>query len=172
MLLLAKQPRAIFLGQNVAYDGTVMYHDFEGIPEDRRIEMPVAEELQLGIAIGLSLKGYLPICVYPRIDFMLRALDQLVNHLDKLEQMSRGQFRPKVIIHTRVASREPLDAGPQHTQDHTNAFRQMLHTVEVVQVWEEAEVLPAYREAIKRERSTLVIESLDVARIQWCAGHS
>jgi pyruvate/2-oxoglutarate/acetoin dehydrogenase E1 component len=122
MLMLAEQPNAVFVGQGVRYGGVATYRDLEGVPDKQRIEFPVAEELQLGCCIGLSLQGYLPICIFPRMDFMLRAADQLVNHLDKLAAMSCGQFVPKVIIRTRVGSKTPLDAGPQHTNDHTDAF--------------------------------------------------
>ena len=35
MLMLAAQPGAIFIGQNVCYDGNVMYKDLAGIPKNR-----------------------------------------------------------------------------------------------------------------------------------------
>ena len=161
MLLLAEQPGAIFLGQNVAYDGNVMYRHFEGIPMEQRLELPVAEELQMGMSIGLALQGYLPISVYPRMDFLLLAMNQLVNHLDKLLVMSQGQFRPKVIIRTKVGSKSPLNAGPQHTQDHTEAFRAMLRFVVVERVASPENILPSYQAAIVRQRSTLIVEALD-----------
>src|SRR5262245_58370758 len=107
MLMLAKEPNVIFLGQGVEYGGVATHAHLVDVPMDVRLEMPVAEELQLGIATGLALQGHLPICIYPRIDFMLRAADQLVNHLDKLPLMSRGDFNPKVIIRTRVGTKTP-----------------------------------------------------------------
>ena len=161
MLLLAEQPGAIFLGQNVAYDGNVMYRHFEGIPMEQRLELPVAEELQMGMSIGLALQGYLPISVYPRMDFLLLAMNQLVNHLDKLLVMSQGQFRPKIIIRTKVGSKLPLNAGPQHTQDHTEAFRAMLTTVAVGQITRPEHIMPTYQDAIDRMGSTLIVEALD-----------
>ncbi len=159
MLLLAAQPRALFIGQGVAYDGHALFKNFDGVPMSQRVEFPVAEELQLGYCTGLSLMGFLPISIFPRCDFLLRAMDQLVNHLDKLDQMSRGQFRPKVIIRTRVGTRKPLDAGPQHTQDHTEAFRSMLTTVNVRRITQEGEIQPAYRRALERPESSLIIEA-------------
>ena len=45
MHLLANQPKAIFLGQNVAYDGNVVYKHLDGIPMEQRLEMPVADRL-------------------------------------------------------------------------------------------------------------------------------
>ncbi|MFO8049598.1 MAG: hypothetical protein R6U29_11240, partial [Desulfosudaceae bacterium] len=55
MNLLAEDPRVFFLGQQVA-DGD-FYGTLRDIPLDRRIEMPVAEEMQMGISIGLALEG-------------------------------------------------------------------------------------------------------------------
>lgn len=114
----------------------------------------------MGMSIGLALQGYLPISIYPRIDFMLLAMNQLVGHLDKLPILSDGGYKPKVIIRTRVGSKTPLNAGPQHTQDYTEAFRLMLTTVIVTKVTKPEEVMPAYEDALKRELSTIVIEAL------------
>ena len=161
MLLLAAQPGAIFIGQNVAYDGNVVYKHLEGVPMEQRLELPVCEELQMGMSIGLALQGFLPISIYPRMDFVVLALNQLVNHLDKLPAMSCGQYQPKVIIRTKVGSKHPLIAGPQNTQDHTEAFRLMLTTVTVRKIISSEEVLPAYQYALARSLSTIIIEALD-----------
>ncbi len=159
MRMLAAQPNAIFLGQGVRFDGVSMYADLDGIPDEQRIEFPVAEELQLGASTGLAIAGFLPISIFPRMDFLLRAMDQLVNHLDKLEQMSQGQFKPKVIIRTRHGPTKPLNAGPQHTQDHTKAFRSMLPNVNVVKIETASGILPTYERALAAPYSTLVVEA-------------
>lgn len=159
-MLLAAQPRAIFIGQGVAYDGVATYRDLEGIGYHQRIEFPIAEDLNIGVACGLSLQGFLPIVCIPRFDFLLRAADQLINHLDKMPLMSCGQFLPKVIIRTRVGSRTPLDAGPQHSQDHASAFRRMLTSMPVVTILRADQIVPVYQEAIERYGSTLVVEAM------------
>lgn len=150
----------VFIGQGVAYDGVATFDSLEGIDFAQRIETPVVEELQVGMGIGMSLQGFLPILVYPRVDFLLRAMDQLVNHLDKMEVMSRGQFKPKVIIRTRVGSRQPLDPGPQHSQDHTEAFRLLMPHTHVWKITEPDEILPTYRSALDTDRSSLIVEAL------------
>ena len=161
MLMLAAQPKALFLGQNVAYDGNVMFKHLEGVPMEQRLELPVCEELQMGMSTGLALQGILPISIYPRFDFLILALNQLVNHLDKLAYMSRGDYQPKVIIRTKVGSKWPLNAGPQHTQDHTEAVRMMLTTVAVEKITRPEEIIPAYQRTIMRKESTLVVEAID-----------
>lgn len=160
MKLLAAQPRSLFIGQGVASDGIATFADFEGVPMSQRIEYPVAEELQLGHGIGLALMGYLPVLVYPRCDFLLRAADQLVNHLDKIEAMSFGQWVPKVIIRTRVGSTHPLNPGPQHSQNHAAAFRRMLTNINVWEIVREHEILTTYTRAIQSKRSSLIVENI------------
>ena len=161
MLMLAAQPGAIFIGQNVEYDGNVMYKHLEGVPMNKRLEFPVAEELQLGVSTGLALQGFLPISIYPRIDFLILAMNQLVNHLDKLEQMSQGQFKPHVIIRTKIGSKWPLDAGPQHTQNHAFALSEMLKNTHVSIIDEPGKILWMYELAAKYGGAHLMIEALD-----------
>lgn len=156
MIWLGQQPDTLFLGQGVGCHGTKMSADFEGVPTEKRLEMPVAEQLQLGISIGLALEGFVPISVFPRLNFLLCAVDQLVNHLDKLPIYSA--YRPKVIIRTAVGSRTPLDAGPQHTGDYAEALRGMLFTVAVHRLPPGDDALSEYQGAYRARHSTLVVE--------------
>mgnify|MGYP003633382563 FL=1 len=125
-----------------------------------RIELPVFEEMQLGMSTGMSLEGYTTITMYPRFDFFILACNQLVNHLDKMEEMSKGDMKPRVIIRVAVGAKHPIDAGPQHTQNHTESFRKMLTNVNVVELIEPEDVFPAFKHAYEREDSkpTLMIE--------------
>lgn len=153
---LAKYPETVFVGQSVSYDGAAIFHSLEGVPASKRLEFPVAENLQLGYCTGLSLTGKLPICIFPRLDFMLLALDQLVNHLDKLPLWG---WKPKVILRARVGGRNPLDAGPQHTQDYSEAFSSMLKSVIVNRIHTVSEVEAAYHLAYRAPYSTLIVEA-------------
>ena len=145
--------------QSVAYSGHIMSTTLEGVPREKLLEFPVAEELQLSASIGLALEGFLPVSIFPRIDFLMRCMDSLVNHLDKITWMSRGQFQPKVIIRTMVGSIRPLHPGPQHSQDYTSALRLMLTNVDVVRLTRAEEIVPAYESALASERSTILVEA-------------
>jgi pyruvate/2-oxoglutarate/acetoin dehydrogenase E1 component len=127
MTMLAKHPKTLFVGQGVKYDGQRMFKSFEGVPQEKRIELPVAEDFQMGFCTGLALEGYIPISVYPRMDFLILAVNQLVNHLDKLER-----FKAKVIVRVAVGGSKPLNPGPQHTQDHSEALSLMLKNIPVL----------------------------------------
>ena len=98
--------------------------------------------------------------MFPRFDFFILACNQLVNHLDKMRDMSKGEMTPRVIIRVAVGTKTPIDAGPQHTQNHTEAFRKMLTEVNVVEILEPEDVFPAFKEAYERSdsKSTLIIE--------------
>lgn len=150
----------LFIGQGVIANGIAWTPDFDDVPTAQKIEFPIAEELNVGAAIGLSLTGHLVCVCIPRFDFLLRAADQIVNHLDKLEQMSAGQYVPKVIIRTQVGRTRPLNAGPQHTNNHTEAFRLMLTTVDVRRIVRPSDILPTYEAALASRRSSLVVESI------------
>lgn len=162
MEMLAADKSVIFVGQSIRYSGHVMYGTLENVPMSRRVELPVFEDVQMGVSIGLSLEGYIPVSIYPRMDFLIIAINQLVNHLDKIEEMSCGQFKPKVIIRTMVGSKVPLDGGPQHTQDHTEALRHLLTNVDVYKLTEKNSVVMAYRKALESVRSTILIEMADL----------
>jgi len=156
MLALAADERVIFVGQSVRYDGAAIFDSLKGVPMEKRLEMPVAEDFQMGYCTGLALTGKIPVCIFPRFDFMLLCANQLVNHLDKLPLFG---WNPKVIIRTTVGALKPLNAGPQHTQNHTEAFRLMLKSIPVVEVKTAVQVLIAYEVAMKRDGPTLIVEN-------------
>ena len=153
--MLANEPRTLFIGQSVCFDGATIYDSLDGVPMAQRLEMPVIEDFQMGYCTGLALTGRMPICIFPRMDFMLLALNQLVNHLDKLWLYG---WQPKVIIRTRVGGKYPLDAGPQHTQNYCQEFSTMVCRVHVVEVRTAEEVTRAYKDAKKSQWPYLIVE--------------
>jgi len=157
---LAKDERTLFLGYNVLY-GSKAYGTLTGVPTERCLETPVAENLMAGLAIGMSLAGYRPVLFYERHDFVLNALDGIVNHLDKIESMSQGQFKTPVIIRATVGGRVPLHPGPQHTQDFTEAFKSMV-TFPVLDLKTPAEVQEAYRMAAQLDSPIMLVERRDL----------
>ena len=158
MVLLSKHPRAILMGQCVEAGGTPMADTFADVPREKLLEVPVVEDMQAGMAIGMALGGYLPVCVYLRWNFAILAANQLVNHLDRIPLYSAGAYFPKVIIRVAVPSTKPFAAGWQHDDDFTEAFAQMFHTIDVVKLLDEASIVPAYQRALDSKRSTMLVE--------------
>ena len=129
----------------------------------KKLELPVFEDAQMGISIGLALNGYVPITCYPRFDFLILAMNQLVNHLDKIRKMSRNEMKPKVIIRTSIGSKIPLDGGPQHTQNYTKVFKKILTEVKVVYLENPKDIFSNFKKAYndKKSFSYLFIENGD-----------
>jgi len=115
---LSKDKKVYFIGYNLKF-GSRNYGALENVPENKILEMPIAENLMTGIAIGMALEGFKPVLIFERHDFILNALDQLINHLHKLPEMSDGLFDPKVMIRAKVGHTKPFHPGPQHIQDFT-----------------------------------------------------
>lgn len=162
MRMLGEVPTSIFLGQSVRYPGHIMTGTLLGVvPDEKLLELPVFEETQLGMSFGLLLEGYHPVVsVFPRMDFLLLAMNQLVNHLDKWREMSHGQFTTGgLLIRTMVGSIYPLYPGPQHCHDHTAALRLMLTDVDVVTLTEPTHIQPAYMRALHSSRATILVEA-------------
>jgi len=155
---LGEKEDTIFLGQSVKFSGNAIYNTLKTLPEEKRIELPVFEEIQMGMCTGMALNGLVPICCFPRFDFILRCMDSLVNHLDKMQHMTEGTFKPKVIMRTSIGSKNPLNGGVQHTQDYTLAIREMLTEVEVILLREPYQVFPLFKSAYESDHSTLLIE--------------
>ena len=65
-----------------------MSNTLKGISKKKLLELPVAEELQMGVTLGLSMDGNIPISIYPRWNFLLYAVNQLINHVDKFKIMA------------------------------------------------------------------------------------
>ena len=163
MSLLAEHPKTIFIGQAVEYEGTGLYDSLNHLPSNKRIELPVAEYFQTGLANGIAIEGMIPVSTYPRWNFLLMGADQIVNHLDKFKTMSNGKLQPKVIIRVAVGSERPVDPQCQHKGNFSDAFRLMLKNTEVIELIEPEDILPAYEKALNRTDgvNTILVEFAD-----------
>lgn len=163
MLEFSKDNSVIFVGYGLEKgraNGTLA-----GIPNDRIAqlgEMPVAENLLIGVAIGLALKGRKVIAYIERFDFALLAADVIVNQLDKIGRISNGEFSPGVMIRCNVGGKSrPLFTGLPHTQDLTAGFAAMV-SFPVVRYTDSNS--PPYVEAFAAlpNRSTMIVEYRDL----------
>jgi pyruvate/2-oxoglutarate/acetoin dehydrogenase E1 component len=166
MSLLAEHPKTIFIGQAVEYEGTGLYESLKHLPENKRIELPVAEYFQSGLANGMAIEGMIPVSTYPRWNFLLMGVDQIVNHLDKFITMSDGKCTPKVIIRVSVGSEKPVDPQCQHKGNFTEAFRLMLKNTDVIELLDAEQIVPSYLMALNRTdgRNTILVEHADLAK--------
>jgi len=155
---LGEQNDTIFIGQAVEYAGTGMTNTLKDISTDKLMEMPVNEDMQMGITNGLAMNGFVPVSIYPRWNFLLLSMNQLINHLDKLPMIS--DYKTKAIIRTAIGSERPLHPQWQHVGDYTEAFEKMLTNVEVIRLDEPEQIFEAYQKAYNRTdgKSTILVE--------------
>jgi len=163
MDLLAADKKTIFLGQSVAVEGTAMRGTLLNVPVNKLLELPVEEDFQMGLANGLALSGRIPISIFPRWNFLLLATNQIVNHLNNFEHLTRLSVPPKVIIRTGIGSIKPLHPGIQHIGDYTEAFKILAPNLEIIRLDTSDQIVPEYTKALNREdgKSTLLVEWSD-----------
>ena len=130
MTALGKRDDILFIGQSVAYPGNTIFKTLEGVPMEKRLELPVMEEAQLGMSIGLAMTGKTVISIFPRMDFLMCAMNQLVNHLDKDIYPLKG----RLIIRTCVGSTTPMYPGVQHCGNYSMGLRALLKNVPVYEL--------------------------------------
>ena len=155
MKILSSRKNSIFLGQQVA--NTDFYGTLSKVSLSKRLEMPIAEEMQMGMSIGMAMEGLLPITIYQRCDFLYRAFDQIFNHLSKIKQLTGEKYSPKVIIRTTIGNKKPLDPGIQHTQNIISSLRSSLE-IPVFMCESVEDIRNTYSYILNCKESVIVIE--------------
>lgn len=152
----AKDPQVRFIGYNTRF-GSRMYGTLDNVDANQCLEAPVAENLMVGLAMGMSLAGFKPVVCFERHDFMLLALDALVNHVDKLPYISGGQFKFPLVIRAIVGSSTPIDPGPMHRQNYTAALDLMMKYTPVICPRNLKEIATAWNLVNKTESGAVII---------------
>ncbi len=115
--LLENYPEVFVIGQGLWspwYVGNSMTDLDKKFGVERIIDTPVSESACTGAAVGASLAGMKSIVVHPRMDFMLYAMDAIVNQAAKWSHMVGGQAHPGVTI--RAIINRGGEQGAQHSQ--------------------------------------------------------
>lgn len=115
--LLENYKETFVIGQGLWspwYVGNSMTDLDKKFGKNRVIDTPVSESATTGAAIGASLAGMKPIVVHPRMDFMLYAMDAIVNQAAKWSHMFGGQAHPGVTIRSII--NRGGEQGAQHSQ--------------------------------------------------------
>ena len=81
MQFLAKNRNTLFLGQSVSIPGNLIFNSLNKVNQKKKIELPIFEDTQMGISIGLALNGFIPVTCYPRFDFFILSLNQSLHLL-------------------------------------------------------------------------------------------
>lgn len=115
--LLENYQETFVIGQGLWspwYVGNSMTDLDKKFGKNRVIDTPVSESATTGAAVGASIAGMKPIVVHPRMDFMLYAMDAIVNHAAKWSYMFGGQASSGVTIRSII--NRGGEQGAQHSQ--------------------------------------------------------
>ena len=137
-----------------------MSNTLKNINKKKLLELPVAEDMQMGMSLGLAMDKNVPISIYPRWNFLLYAINQLINHIDKFKVMAGNEIAPKIIIRTGIGSQRPLHPQFQHIGDFSEAIQKMCSTIEVIRLNEPEDIFPSYKKAYERKDgiNTILVE--------------
>jgi pyruvate dehydrogenase E1 component beta subunit len=115
--LLARDPRVFVIGQGLWspwYAGGSLEALDREFGKQRLLDSPVSENAVTGAAVGAALAGMRPIVFHPRMDFMLLAVDPIVNQAANWSYLFAGQAGVPLVV--RAVINRGGEQGAQHSQ--------------------------------------------------------
>ena len=114
---MAADERVLVFGEDVATLGGV-FRVTEGLSEtfgtQRCFDTPLAESAIIGIAVGLAIRGFVPVPELQFDGFSYPAFDQMVSHLAKYRMRTRGEVDMGVTV--RIPSFGGIGAVEHHSE--------------------------------------------------------
>jgi pyruvate dehydrogenase E1 component beta subunit len=159
---MERDDRVFVMGEEVGlFDGS--YKVTAGLMDefgpDRVRDTPISEEGFLGAGVGAAMLGERPIVEVMTLNFLLVAMDQVVNHAAKIGAMFGGEVRCPMVIRT------PNGAGNQLTAQHSQSFDGWFAGtpgLKVVAPATPADAKGLLKAAIRDDDPVLVIENLPI----------
>lgn len=161
--VLEEVPNTIVFGEDVGEPGGV-FGATRGLRErfgERVFDTPISESAILGAAIGAAMMGMRPIAEIMWVDFMLVALDQVVNQAANVRYVSNGRLTAPLTIRTQQG------ALPGSCAQHSQNLEAFFAHVPGLLVGLPATVQDAYDmllAAVYNDNPTLVIENRGLYR--------
>ncbi|OUU53447.1 MAG: hypothetical protein CBC25_00505 [Pelagibacteraceae bacterium TMED65] len=87
------------------------------------IELPCSENASVGMTIGASMYGMLPILCFQRVEFAFLAMEQLINNTGKLIYLSNNTKKTPALI--RLVIGRGWGQGPSHSESMEAMFNQI-----------------------------------------------
>jgi pyruvate dehydrogenase E1 component beta subunit len=157
---LARDERVFVMGEEVGvFDGA--YKVTAGLLDefgpDRVRDTPISEEGFVGAGVGAAMLGERPVVEIMTLNFLLVAMDQVINHAAKIGAMFGGEVRCPLVIRT------PNGAGNQLTAQHSQSFEGWFAAtpgLKVVAPANPADAKGLLKAAIRDDDPVLVVENL------------
>jgi 2-oxoisovalerate dehydrogenase E1 component subunit beta len=108
----------VIIGQDIGVNGGV-FRITQGLLEkfgsERVIDTPLAESMIAGVALGMASQGLKPIAEIQFLGFIYPALDQIISHISRLRNRTRGRLSCPMVIRT------PFGAGIRAIEHHSES---------------------------------------------------
>ena len=121
--MMATDESVFLIGQGVKspwYVGSTAKDLLDRFGPERVIDTPVSENAVTGAAVGASLAGMRPVVVHPRMDFMMYAMDPIINEAANWHYMFGGRSSPSVVIWGII------NRGGEQAAQHSQALHSFL----------------------------------------------
>src|ERR687885_232073 len=115
---MLRDPNVILMGEEIGvFEGSykITAGLLQEFGEKRIRDTPIAEEGFVGAAIGAAMLGLRPVVEIMTINFIMLAIDQIVNHAAKIHYMFGGQAKVPLVIRTPGGGGQQLAAT--HSQN-------------------------------------------------------
>jgi pyruvate/2-oxoglutarate/acetoin dehydrogenase E1 component len=155
---LETYPGMVVFGEDVAipngpFGATKGLHDRFG----RRVfDTPISESAMIGTALGAAISGLRPVVEIMYADFLLVAMDQIVNQVANARYVSAGQFVPRLTVRTQQG------ATPGSCAQHSQSLEALFAHIPGLRVCLPSNAGDAYamlRAAIASDDPVMVFES-------------
>ena len=156
MTFLGQQDSVMFIGQQIVYAGNPMSTTLGDVPKEKMVELPVMEESQMGMSLGIAMTGKTVVTFYPRWDFIILAVNQLVNHIDKYELMTGKKVN--ILIRLGKGSDKPLDPGHQHKGNYLSEFKSLCPNIQFHNLQNTDDIYSAYQSAYEQGGAHVLVE--------------
>lgn len=118
---MRRDPNVVVLGEDVGVNGGV-FRATQNLQKEfgpRVVDTPLAESMLAGLSVGMSAQGLKPVVEFQFMGFSYPALDQIINHVSRMRNRTRGRLSCPVVFRT------PYGVGihsPEHHSESTEAI--------------------------------------------------
>ena len=95
-LEMERDERVLYFGQNIATTENDPF--LQAFGADRVRVTPISETAEIGMAVGAAMAGYRPVVELYMAEFMLVAMDQVVNEANRFHYMTKGQVTVPLVL--------------------------------------------------------------------------
>ena len=128
---LEHDPSVVVLGEDIGINGGV-FRATVGLQQrfgaDRVQDTPLAEGMIAGMCVGMAAQGLKPVAEIQFMGFIYPAIDQIVNHMSRMRNRTRGRMSCPVVIRT------PHGGGIRSPEHHSESVEALFAHIPGIRV--------------------------------------